>query len=152
MTGCNAYLDGLLGDFTPSAVIRHANLTPLALQELGAFGRIDSPILNQQFYPALGSSERGFPESGPSKLFFFESIRQLGNCDPGGLLSFLYFRGSVTRCWSSHTPDAQPFLPPFRCATNGPGAGPAGRNWPSEDPGRRSRPPPPLTSSKPGDR
>src|SRR5712671_3243600 len=47
-----------LGDFTPSAVIRHANLTPLALQELGAFGRIDSPILNQQFYPALGSSER----------------------------------------------------------------------------------------------
>ena len=60
----------------------------LNLQELGAFGRIDSPILNQQFYPALGSSERGFPESGPSKLFFFESIRQLGDCDPGDLLSF----------------------------------------------------------------
>src|SRR3984893_1433047 len=45
-----------LGDFTPSAVIRHANLTPSALYELGAFGRIDSPIINQQFYPALGSS------------------------------------------------------------------------------------------------
>src|SRR5258707_9572556 len=27
-----------LGDFTPSAIIRHANLTPLALQELGASG------------------------------------------------------------------------------------------------------------------
>jgi hypothetical protein len=47
------------------------------MQELGAFGRIDSPILNQQFYPALCRFERCFPDSGPSKPFFFESTRQL---------------------------------------------------------------------------
>src|SRR5713226_5912222 len=82
-----------LGDFTPSAVIRHANLPPLALQELGAFGRIDPPILNQQFCPALCRFERCFPDSGPSKPFFFESICQGGNCDPRGLTSFFYFGG-----------------------------------------------------------
>src|SRR6266852_6440944 len=128
-----------LGDFTPSAVIRHANLPPLALQELGAFGRIDPPILNQQFCPALCRFERCFPDSGPSKPFFFESICQGGNCDPRGLTSFFYFGGpQACACLPSHIPDPQPLSPRFRCATNGPGAAPAARNWLSQGPGPRS--------------
>ena len=49
--------------------------------------------LRQQFFPALGSTERCFPEHGPSKPFFFESICQGGNCDPCRLTSFFYFGG-----------------------------------------------------------
>src|SRR6266853_2988544 len=78
---------------TSSRLSQTPNLPPLALQELGAFGRIDPPILNQQFYPALCRFERCFPDSGPSKPFFFESICQGGNCDPRGLTSFFYFGG-----------------------------------------------------------
>ncbi len=51
--------------------------------------------LRQQFFPALGSTERCFPEHGPSKPFFFESICQGGNCDPRGLTSFLGVRKPV---------------------------------------------------------
>src|SRR5216684_665299 len=127
-----------LGDFTPSAVIRHANLPPLALQELGAFGRIDPPILNQQFYPALCRFERCFPEHGPSKPVFFESVRQKRKLRPMQLDELLLFRGSASLCLPSHIPDPQPLSPRFRCATNGPGAAPAARNWLSEGPGPRS--------------
>jgi hypothetical protein len=54
---------------------------------------MSTAILSQPFFPALGSTERCFPEHGPSKPVFFESSRQSGNCGPCSLTSFFYFGG-----------------------------------------------------------
>src|SRR6266478_7881671 len=37
------------------------------------------------------------------------------------------FRGPASPCWPFHTPDPRPLSPRFRCAPNGLGGGPAGR-------------------------
>lgn len=103
--------------------------------ELITLGRVNSAISHRQFYPVLGSAECCFPESGPGKPFSFESIRQLRNCDPGCLLSFLYFGGPQPGV-GRHI--RQMLNHPCRAA----------RNWLSENPGRRSWTPPPLTASK----
>src|SRR5260370_33810480 len=56
-------------------------------------GLLAASFLCQQLFPTLGRLERRFPDRGLSKPFFFESIRQGGNCDPCRLTSFFYFGG-----------------------------------------------------------
>jgi hypothetical protein len=63
----------------------------------------------------------------------------------------LLFQGSASLCLPSHRPDPRALLPRPHSATNGPGAAPAARDRPSENPGRRSWTPS-VALTRPGDR
>jgi hypothetical protein len=52
--------------------------------------------LNQQFSPALGRSECSLPKRGRRELFFFEGSRQLGNCEPRGLMGVFNFGATLS--------------------------------------------------------
>jgi hypothetical protein len=82
-------------------------------------------ILNQQFSPALGRSECSIPKQGRRELFFFEGSRQLGNCEPRGLMGVFNFGATLSGVG----------------ATSALGELPATRDWLSEDRGRRSSQP-----------
>jgi len=53
-------------------------------------------ILNQQFSPALGRSECSLPKRGRRELFSFEGFRQLGNCEPRGLMGIFNFEAALS--------------------------------------------------------
>ena len=65
----------------------------------------------------------------------FSPRRKLRPMQPDELL---LFRGAASLCLPSHILDPRALLPRPHFATNGPGAAPAARDWPSENPGRRS--------------